>query len=86
VQGGSDPEYDAFTATHGRRHASRLEYELRRSVYSENRRYVEAHNAAANGPSAHRLALNRFADWTDVRGQGSPGRGLGFWVQQGLGA
>lgn len=62
---GADEAYDAFAAAHGRRHASLAEYELRRRTFAENVAFVAAHN---NGlERTFTMALNRFADWTQVR-------------------
>ncbi len=61
---GGDELYDDFAAAHGRRHASAAEYEHRRTVFHSNRLLVEAHNAANS--HNYSLALNRFADWSQV--------------------
>jgi hypothetical protein len=63
VAAGADELYDAFAAEHGRRHASLSEYEHRRAVFHGNRQLIEAHNSAGHNFT---LAINRFADWTQV--------------------
>ena len=62
---GGNAEYDAFAATYGRRHTSLAEYQHRLGVFQSNRQLVEAHNS--NGGRSFTMALNRYADWTQVR-------------------
>ena len=62
--GGVDAEYDEFAALHGRTHTSQSDYEARRRVYHSNKALVAQGNAR---PLGYSLALNRFADWTQVR-------------------
>ena len=63
---GGDEVYDDFTASFGRRHSSREEYEHRRGVFHDNRRFIEDWNAQAPNSDSHMLGLNHFADWTQV--------------------
>lgn len=59
-----DEVYDDFAASFGRRHSSREEYEHRRGVFHDNRRFIEDWNAQAPNSDSHMLGLNHFADWT----------------------
>ena len=61
---GGDEAYDAFAAEHGRRHTSLAEYEHRARVFAGSAALVAAHNAAPG--RGFTLALNGFADWTQV--------------------
>ena len=58
--------YDDFAATFGRRHLSPEQYEHRRSVFHDNRMFIEDWNAQANEEDTHMLKLNQFADWSEV--------------------
>lgn len=58
--------YDDFAASFGRRHSSLGEYEHRRGVFHDNRRFIEDWNAQAQSSDSHMLGLNHFADWTQV--------------------
>lgn len=66
VPAGGDDMYDDFAATFGRRHLSVGEYEHRRSVFHENRAFIEEWNAQATEADSHMLKLNQFADWSQV--------------------
>lgn len=71
-------EYEAFTATHGRVHLSVDEYIMRANLFAKNKAFIDTWNrgvqadaaaAAANGaapPVNFTMAVNRFADWTEV--------------------
>ena len=59
--------YDDFAATFGRRHSSPEEYEHRRAVFHDNRKFIEDWNTEAHASDSHMLGLNHFADWTQVR-------------------
>ncbi|KAL3157264.1 hypothetical protein ABBQ38_001497 [Trebouxia sp. C0009 RCD-2024] len=56
-----DKLYDAFVHRHGRRHATRNEYDQRSQRFHENKEMIKDHNH--RGDQTHSLALNRFADW-----------------------
>lgn len=58
--------YDDFAASFGRRHATPQEYEHRRAVFHDNRQFIEEWNSEAQSSERHMLALNHFADWTQV--------------------
>ncbi len=61
--------YDAFAAEHGRSHSSHQEYAYRLGVYLDNVELIDQWNleaASGNGPHRHTLAVNKFADWTEV--------------------
>lgn len=61
-----DEVYDDFAATYGRRHSTPEEYEHRRQVFHDNRKFIEDWNSEAHNSESHMLALNHFADWTQV--------------------
>ena len=61
-----DEVYDDFAAAHGRRHSTPQEYEHRRQVFHDNRKFIEDWNSEAHNSESHMLALNHFADWTQV--------------------
>ena len=63
---GGDEVYDDFAATFGRRHATPEEYKHRRAVFHDNRKFIEDWNTEAQSSDTHMLALNHFADWTQV--------------------
>ena len=58
--------YDDFAATYGRRHSTPEEYEHRRGVFHDNRKFIEEWNSQAQSSGSHMLGLNHFADWTEV--------------------
>ena len=62
---GGDAEYDEFTIANGRTHTSQQQYEQRRQVYHANKALIGQSNAHAAG-LGYTLALNHFADWTEV--------------------
>jgi hypothetical protein len=62
AHGGADPEYDAFFHSHGRRHRSEAEYHSRLAIFKDSKAFVEEWNSKPGG--RHRVALNRFADWS----------------------
>ena len=49
---------------HGRQHADQEEYDLRLQTYAAHKALIEEHNAAN---LTWKLAINKFADWTQVR-------------------
>ena len=62
---GRDPHYDLFSRQHGRQHADSAEYRRRLTTYRSNALRIVGHNADAAKP--FRMAINRFADWSEVR-------------------
>jgi hypothetical protein len=56
-------EYDDFAAQHSRHHAGDQDYYGRRALFLHHHTMIKQHNLAAKKP--YRLALNKFADWTD---------------------
>ena len=62
---GQDPHYDLFSAAHGRRHDGPVEYQQRLATFRSNALRVVGHNADSAKP--YRMAINRFADWSEVR-------------------
>lgn len=58
--------YDDFAAAYGRRHSTPEEYEHRRQVFHDNRKFIEDWNWQAQSSESHMLGLNHFADWTQV--------------------
>lgn len=66
MHAGGDEVYDDFAASFGRRHATRDEYEHRRAVFHDNRKFIEDWNSEAQSSERHMLGLNHFADWTQV--------------------
>ncbi len=67
---GRDPHYDLFSALHGRQHADAANYQRRLMTYRSNALHIVGHNADSAKP--YRMAINRFADWTEVRALRSP--------------
>ncbi len=61
---GRDPHYDLFSALHGRQHADTADYQRRLATYRSNALHIVGHNADSAKP--YRMAINRFADWTEV--------------------
>jgi C1A family cysteine protease len=53
--------FDAFTVLHGKKYASKDEYELRRGIFALNKKMIEEHNAKGE---TYTLGLNEFADLT----------------------
>ena len=66
MSAGGDEVYDDFAATYGRRHSTPAEYEHRRQVFHDNRKFIEEWNSQAQSSQSHMLGLNHFADWTQV--------------------
>ena len=62
---GRDPHYDLFSALHGRQHADAADYQRRLATYRSNALHIVGHNADSAKP--YRMAINRFADWSEVR-------------------
>lgn len=74
----TDVEYGVFAAQHGRVHGSAADYEMRAALFAKNKAFIDAWNdgvrtdaaaAAANGaapPVNYTMAVNRYADWTEV--------------------
>ena len=62
--GSRNAAYDAFAAKHGRVHASSEEYARRLGIYKANVEFISRHNA--QNSKSHTLAVNHFADWSEV--------------------
>ena len=62
---GRDPGYDLFSRHHGRQHADHADYKRRLATYRSNTLRIVGHNADA--AKSYHMAVNRFADWTEVR-------------------
>jgi hypothetical protein len=63
----SSPEFDAWAKQHDRAYGSADERALRAAVFAQNKRFVEAHNAAqARGLKSFTTKLNQFADLTNA--------------------
>jgi Cathepsin propeptide inhibitor domain (I29) len=63
--GSRNAAYDAFAAEHGRVHGSPEEYARRLGIYRANVDFISRHNA--QNSKSHTLAVNHFADWSEVR-------------------
>jgi hypothetical protein len=65
---GVNLQYDSFMHRHGRRHLNKNEYHSRHRHYQTSKIFVETWNNNNNdvlkGRQRHRVALNRFADWS----------------------
>ena len=59
--------YAVFSAAYGRRHLNDADYTARLGSFQRSVGLIAAHNAQQN--KSYSLALNKFADWTEVRAQ-----------------
>lgn len=64
VSSGGDSAYAAFSMAHGRRHSSAADYRQRLASFQRSVGLIAAHNAQK--VKSYSLALNTFADWTEV--------------------
>ena len=70
VAPGSDSAYALFSAVHGRRHESGADFRGRLGAFQRSVGLIAAHNAAPN--KSYTLAVNKFADWSEVWGRLHP--------------
>merc|ERR1712110_745259 len=60
----ADFEWLAWKQTHSFKFPTRQEEARRYSIFSENRKFIAAHNArAAKGQETYTVGLNKFAAW-----------------------
>lgn len=61
----AEREFGLFKLRHAKTYQNAFEHEKRKSIFSENLRYIMKHNAeAALGKHTYTLAINQFADLT----------------------
>lgn len=61
---GDDSAYALFSAVHGRTHESHADFSVRLGAFRSSLGLIAAHNAKAD--KSYTLAINKFADWTEV--------------------
>ena len=64
VSSGGDLAYAVFSLAHGRRHSSVADYRQRLTSFQRSVGLIATHNARKE--KSYSLALNKFADWTEV--------------------
>ncbi|XP_007899263.2 procathepsin L-like [Callorhinchus milii] len=62
---GSDEEWEVWKATHGKNYYSLSQEIIRRTIWWENNKKIEAHNAKHRDSNhTFKMAMNHFGDWT----------------------